>query len=80
MVKEIKTSNAEKCGEQSGGRRGLGGEEERADRAKQVGSRRVSGTKERNLEIALETPGVWLFQFGSNEAQLLVGSSSLLGK
>lgn len=33
MVKEIKTSNAEKCGEQSWERRGLGGDEQRAGRA-----------------------------------------------
>lgn len=51
MVKEIKTSNAEKCGEQSWEKRGLGGEKQRPGRA--------FGTKERNLQIVLrERPGV----------------------
>lgn len=35
MVKEIKTSNAEKCGEQSGERRGCEGEEPTAEREMQ---------------------------------------------
>lgn len=79
MVKEIKTSNAEKCGGQSWGRGGLGGEEQRAKHiANWVGRCRMYGTQKRNLEIVLERPGIWHFQFVSKYAQILMGTSFLL--
>lgn len=59
MVKEIKNSNAEKCGGQSWGREGL------VERGKERAEQSRLGGAEclilRTVETVLERPGVWLF-------------------
>lgn len=80
MIKEIKTSNAEKC---DGPSRGAGALVEKGKgqrRPSRLGGP-VFGARERNLEIVLlERPGVWLVRFGANYAHLLKGTSSPVRK